>query len=188
MSNVVSALQDAHYEGAVTVSEAGLRGMITLRGDLSDEKLSSAVKAAVGLAAPKQGEIKSGANGTVAWMSPDELLVMVDYEKADATVLKLEKALKGTHFLALNVSDARAVFTVSGSGCREVIAKGSPANVSPEALTKGTIRRSRLGQIAAAFWLSGDEEITLVCFRSVAPYAFEFLKTSAAPNSLPEFL
>ena len=69
---------------------------------------------------------------------------------------KLEKALKGEHSLAVNVSDARSIFTLMGKGVREVIAKGSPADMSVEGLPLGEMRRSRLGQIAVAFWLTKE--------------------------------
>ena len=114
-----------------------VRGMITLRGDLGSAKIAKAVKAAVGLTMPDARGVKTGTKGAVAWMSPDELMLFCDYAEADAVVAKLEKALKGEHFLAVNVSDARASFTLTGDGVREVIAKGSPADLSPEALPVG---------------------------------------------------
>jgi len=187
MSEAVSALPDATFEGAVTVEEAGLRGMITLRGDLTSDKMAAAVKTATGLAIPRARQIKTGMKATVAWMSPDELLLIVDHAKADATVANLSKSLKGEHHLAVNVSDARAVFTISGKGAREVLAKGAPVDLSPDGLKKGEIRRTRVGQIAAAFWLTGDDELVLVCFRSVAGFMFDWLRTAARKGSLPEF-
>jgi sarcosine oxidase, subunit gamma len=188
MSEAVTALKGASFDGAVTVSDAGLRGMITLRGDLGDEKLASAVKAAVGLAMPKPRGIKEGAKGAVAWMSPDELLLMVDYDAADQVVARLDKALKGRHFLAVNVSDARAVIRLEGQGVREVIAKGAPADLSPEGLPISEIRRTRLGQVAVAFWLSDAETLHLVCFRSVGAHVFNWLSNAAQKGTLPGFL
>jgi sarcosine oxidase, subunit gamma len=188
MSEAVTALNGASFDGAVTVSDAGLRGMITLRGDLGDEKLAAAVKTAVGLAMPKPRGIKEGAKGAVAWMSPDELLLMVDYDKADAVVAKLDKALKDSHFLAVNVSDARAVLRLEGQGVREVVAKGAPADLSPEGLPIGEIRRTRLGQVAVAFWLSDVETLHLVCFRSFGAHVFSWLSTAAQTGTLPGVL
>ena len=72
------------------------------------------------------------------------------------------------------------VFTLAGAGAREVVAKLSPVDM--QALKIGEIRRTRLAQVPAAFWMSGDEEITLVAFRSVAQYVFDLLKTAAKPG------
>lgn len=188
MSEAVSALAGAGYSGAVTIREAGLQGMITLRGDLGDEKIAAAVKAAVGLAMPKARQIKQGKNGGVAWMSPDELLLFCDHAGADATVAKLDKALAGAHHLAVNVSDARAMFTLEGTGVREVIAKGAPADMSETGLPVGEVRRSRIGQIAAAFWLSDAETLHVVCFRSVAAHMFRWLENAAEADTLPGVL
>lgn len=185
MSNVISAAQGASFEGAVRVEDAGVKGMITLRGDLSSAKMAKAVKAALGLAMPDARGIKTGAKGGVAWMSPDELMLFCDYADAEAVVAKLEKALKGEHFLAVNVSDARTLFTLTGDGVREVIAKGSPADMSTDGLPLGEMRRSRLGQIAVAFWLMEEGKLELVCFRSVGQFMFEWLCNAAEKDTLP---
>lgn len=185
MSDPISACPGAEFHGAITIKDAGVVGMITLRGDLSDERLAKAVKSATGLAMPAVRGVKRGAKGGVAWMSPDELLLFVDYAKADQTVEALNGALNGSHFLAVNVSDARAMFTLEGPGVRDVIAKGSPANMDANALPLGEIRRSRLGQLAVAFWLEAEGRGNLVCFRSVGAHVFNWLCVAGEAETLP---
>lgn len=178
MSNVVSALQGVSTDGYVQVQEQGLQGMLTLRGDLSLAKLAKAVKAAVGVEMPKQRAIVMKDGRGAAWMSPDEMLLLMPHGEAEAVASKLRKALGTTHSLVVNVSDARVVFTLTGAGAREVVAKLAPVDM--QALKKGEIRRSRLAQVPAAFWLSGRDEVTLVAFRSVATYVFDLLSNAAA--------
>lgn len=178
MSNAVSALQGMTASGYVQVQEMGLQGMLTLRGDLSMAKVAKAVKAAVGVEMPPQRAINMKGQTGAAWMSPDELLLITPHAEAAMTVAKLTKALGKTHAMVVNVSDARVVFTLTGSGAREVVAKLAPVDM--QALTMGEIRRSRLAQVPAAFWLSGKDEITLVAFRSVATYVFDLLANAAA--------
>lgn len=180
MYNAISALQGVSYDGYVDVREIGLQGMITLRGDLSMVKLAKAVKAAVGVEMPAPRAITMKGGKGAAWMSPDELLLMLPYRQAETTVSKLQKALGTTHSLVVNVSDARVVFTLTGKGAREVVAKLAPVDMA--ALQAGEIRRSRLAQVPAAFWISGTDEITLVAFRSVARYVFDLLNTAATPG------
>ncbi|HAV08993.1 MAG TPA: sarcosine oxidase subunit gamma [Rhodobacteraceae bacterium] len=183
MSKAVSALAGVRAGGLVEIEETGLRGMITLRGDLSSGPLKKAVKAAVGVEMPAaRGVTFAGANG-VAWMSPDEVLVMVPYDAADATVAALSTALAGQHHLAVNVSDARAVFRLSGEDTlvREVIAKVAPVDM--ELFGPGQIRRTRVAQVAGAFWQPEAGVLELVCFRSVAQYVFDLLKVSASEGS-----
>ncbi len=180
MSNCVSALQGVSYEGYVQVSEMGLQGMLTVRGDLSMVKMAKAVKAAVGVQMPGLREIMMKNDKAAAWMSPDELLLLMAYDRAEATADKLRKSLGKTHSLIVNVSDARVMFCVKGKAAREVIAKLSPADL--QSLPMGEIRRSRLAQVPAAFWLSGTDEISVVAFRSVAQYVFDLLKNAAKPG------
>jgi sarcosine oxidase, subunit gamma len=187
MSKAVSALQGAVFKGSVTIRDAGLQGMITLRGDLGSDALAKAVKSAVGVAIPEAGKINNGKKGAAAWMSPDELLLLVDHAMADAIVAKLDKALASNHALAVNVSDARAMFTLEGTPIRDVLAKGSPANLSADAFQIGDMRRSRLGQLAVAFWLSSDTSASVICFRSVGEHVFSWLSTAAQKGTTPQF-
>mmetsp|Transcript_31984 Transcript_31984/g.41166 ORF Transcript_31984/g.41166 Transcript_31984/m.41166 type:complete len:112 (+) Transcript_31984:59-394(+) len=103
MSKAVSALDGVTFDGFAKVEETGLRGMITVRGDLASKEMAAAVKAATGAEMPVLRKITSGDKGAVAWMSPDELLVVVDYDAANATVATLTDALKDSHALVANV-------------------------------------------------------------------------------------
>lgn len=176
----VSALGGASHAGFVTVAEAGLCGMVTLRGDLASKKLAQALKG-IGLGLPAPRRITMGGARATAWMSPDELLILVPYAEAPATVAALATALAGEHALAVDVSDARAVFTITGAGADQVIAKLSPADLG--ALAEGEIRRTRIAQVAGAFWRSAPDQITLVTFRSVAAYVMGVLAVSSRKGS-----
>ena len=183
MSEAVSALNHARFDGIAHVEETGLQGMITLRGDLSSPAVKKAVIAAVGAGVPKQREVSFDGTSGVAWMSPDELLLMCPYDQAPGKVADLEKALAGAHSLAVNVSDARAMFAVSGPAAREVLAKLCPVDLSPDAFKPGMFRRTRMAQVPAAFWMDDEGTFRIICFRSVAEYVFGLLKAAAANGS-----
>lgn len=174
MSDAVSALPGARHEGPVTVTEAGLCGMVTLKADLA--MAAKAVKTVTGQAMPEVRRIVRG-DMSVAWMAPDEVLILCDHAKADSVVAELSKALKDIHHLAVNVSDARAVFHLDGPAIKDTLGKLTPADLGT--LAPGEVRRSRLAQIPAAFWIEGDRA-TVICFRSVAQYAFDLLSNAAA--------
>ncbi|MFN0116451.1 MAG: sarcosine oxidase subunit gamma [Paracoccaceae bacterium] len=177
MSNVISELNGITSSGFATVTEAGLRGMVTLRGDLASPALAKAVKDATGCAIPAPSRIVLQGDKGAAWMSPDELLILVRYADAPVTAAALAAALSGEHALAADVSDARATFTVAGSKADQVLRKLTPADL--DSLAEGEIRRTRLAQVAGAFWRSAPEEFTLVTFRSVAAYVTGLLEFSA---------
>lgn len=175
-----SALGGASFDGFAKVREIGPLGMITLRAKADVEGLAAAVKAAVGvgLPAPRQIALKDGKGA--GWMSPDEYLLVLPYTEVAGALATLEAKLKGAHFLAVDVSDARAVFRIEGALAGEVIAKLCPVDL--ETLAEGELRRTRAAQVAAAFWREG-EGFTLVSFRSVAGYVMGLLTHSAQPGS-----
>jgi len=183
MSNARSALSGTHFKGIATVTELGLNGMITLRGDLARPKVKAAVKAVAGVGMPKANTIEATDTHAAAWMSPDELLLLVPYAEATDSVASAVKALGTEHSLVVDVSDARAMFAVSGPRAREVMAKLAPVDLSQEAFQPGMFRRSRLAQVPAAFWMAGEETVHIICFRSVAQYVFDLLCVAAQEGS-----
>lgn len=181
MSNAVSALDGKAYAGFASVSEAGLQGMITVRGDLKSAKMKKAVKAVAGVDVPAPRRIALNGTKGAGWMSPDELLILVPYAEARATVEALTKALEGEHHLVADVSDARAMFRIKGDKADQVLMKLCPVDLPK--LADGELRRTRAAQVAAALWKSDGDEFTLVSFRSVAGYVFGALEMSARPGS-----
>lgn len=183
MSEPISALNGAVFDGIARIEDCGLQGMITLRGDLADRKLAAAVKKACGQKMPGIREALVEDGQGLFWMSPDELLLLVPQAEAGATVAELSAALSGMHALAVDMSDARSMFRVSGPAAREVMAKLAPVDMSREAFRPGQIRRTRLAQVPAAFWMDDEESFRVVCFRSVARYVFDLLSTAAQEGS-----
>lgn len=183
MSEPVSALNKAGFDGIAHVQEIGLQGMITLRGNLAAKDLKAAASAVAGVAMPGVNEANCEGERGLCWMSPDELLVLCPYDVVQANTAQLQQALTGTHALAVNVSDARAVFRVSGPVAREVMAKLCPVDLSPAAFSPGMFRRTRMAQVPAAFWMVDEQTFQIVCFRSVAQYVFDLLSVAAQPGS-----
>ena len=184
MSDPVTALNGASYEaGIATVTEVPLQGMITLRGDLKDAKVQKAATNITKTAFPEPGHAAIEGDKGIAWMSPDEALVLCDYATVAETSESMTKTLGTTHALAVNVSDARASFRVTGAHARDVLAKLCPVDLSPDAFTVGMFRRTRMAQVPAALWLCGPDSIQIICFRSQAQYVFDLLSAAAQPGS-----
>jgi sarcosine oxidase subunit gamma len=183
MSDAVTALGGATYDGTCQVEEVWLTGMITLRADLGSADLKKACMRIVGCDVPRARGVDSNGDYTVLWMSPDELLIVVPYEDVGDVTERLRKALSGMHHLVENVSDARSVFRVSGSAARDVMAKLTPADLRPGSFIPGELRRTRLAQVPAAFWMRDTETFEIICFRSVAEYVFDILALSARTGS-----
>lgn len=179
MSEPVSALNGASFQGFASIREIGPLGMITLRAK-GIKALDKAVKSVTGTKLPAQRRIEINGDKACGWMSPDEYLLIVPYAEVSEALAKLAKALTGEHHLAVDVSDARAVFRIEGDKATDVLRKLSPVDF--DRLEPGELRRSRAAQVAAAMWVQ-DGGFTLVCFRSVAAYVMGLLTHSAQPGS-----
>lgn len=184
MSDPVTALKNATYDGGIAaISEIGPLGMITLRGDLGASPVRKAATAVTGVDYPDERMCNSDGERGIAWMSPDELLVMCAYADVAQNLDRMHETFKKQRALAVNVSDARAVFQVKGPYAREVMAKLAPVDLAPNHFTPGMFRRTRMAQVPAAFWMRDDETFQIICFRSVAQYVFDLLKMAAQPGS-----
>jgi sarcosine oxidase subunit gamma len=177
---VVSALGGASFDGFARIREIGPLGMITLRAKPEVKGLSAAIKAVTGTSTPKQRRIEVKGEKAAGWMSPDEYLLILPYAEVKAALARLAEKLAGQHHLAVDVSDARAVFRIEGDRAPEVLSKLAPADLA--ALEKGELRRTRITQVAGAFW-QDETGFTVVCFRSVAGYVMGALSHSAQPGS-----
>lgn len=173
---------------AVRLERRAAVGMVTLRGDLADATFAAAVEAATGCPVPAVRRVALAGDRGAAWMSPDELMIIVPSGSGPEAAAELSRALAETHHLAADVSDARALFRIAGPGAREVLAKGAPVDLAPEAFGIADFRRTRLGQAAAAFWMPAADTFDLMCFRSVAGFVADWLANAARPGSLPGHL
>lgn len=181
MSEPVAPLGGAVFAGRVDIAEVGPLGMVTLRADLGSATVRSAVGRALGLDVPAARAVTEGAGRSLLWMSPDELLVTCAYAEAPSAAQAARAALAGVPHLAAVVSDARVVFDLTGPEIRNVLTKLTPADLRPRALPVGALRRTRLAQVPAAFWLTSESAARLIAFRSVADYVLGLLKDAADP-------
>lgn len=186
MSEPVTALDACGVQPRETlrIEDRGPVGQVTLKGRLDDPALRAAVEAETGVAVPGALGAAFGPDGRGAvWMAPDELLLFCAYDRAGAAVAALSAALAGTHNLALDVSDARAVLALTGPDVGETLAKGMPVDFSEAAFPVGRARRSQLSGIAVAVWRRAPEHWEIVCLRSYAHHLMDWLAASGAAGA-----
>ncbi len=179
MSDPVSALGGASFDGFAKVREIGPLGMITLRAK-GLKGLAKAVKAAIGTKVPDTRRIEHAGDNACAWMSPDEYLLILPYAEVSKALSVIAKTLQGDHHLAVDVSDARAVFRIEGPDAHQVLRKLCPVDL--DRMAPDEVRRTRAAQVACAFWQQGGG-YTLISFRSVAGYVMGLLSHSAQVGS-----
>lgn len=165
-------------EALATISQIEGLGMIQIRADLA--RAGDAIAGAVGLAIPQQGSTVSDGTRRLAWMSPDELLLVLPRAGLADALAALSDALSTEHALVADVSDMRVAFRIMGPRAGQVLAKLSPADIA--AMAPNGIRRTRAAQAACGIWRE-SEGYVLIGFRSVADYLRGILTGAATPGS-----
>ena len=114
----------------------------------------------------------------LAWMSPDELLLIAPAAAAAEAAERLRAALDGVHALVLDVSAMRAGLRVTGPAARATLAKLAPADLSARAFGPRAFRRTRVAQVPAALRATGAG-IEVLAFRSHAAHVAQLLHGAA---------
>lgn len=179
MSDPVSALGGAAFDGLAGIREVGPVGMIALRSkDLKN--IGKTIKAVAGTKVPQTRRIVVEGDRACAWMSPDEYLLILPYAEVSKALAVIATTLQAEHHLAVDVSDARAVFRITGANAQQVLRKLCPVDL--DRMAPDEVRRTRAAQVACAFWQQ-DGGYTLISFRSVAGYVMALLSHSAMVGS-----
>ncbi|MGI3168271.1 sarcosine oxidase subunit gamma [Pseudooceanicola sp. C21-150M6] len=184
MSDLALPLGGAVHKRTVTIEEAAPQGMLTIRGRLDDAAITGAVATATGLSVPDQRQVTIDGARRLAWMSPDELLLILPRADLSATSTALTEALGTAHSLVADMSDARCLFRLSGpdAALRDTLARLAPVDMSR--VMPGEIRRTRLAQVAAAIWMPAPGQLELISFRSTAQYTYDLLVNAATGPAL----
>ena len=94
MSDPVSALGAASFDGFAAVREIGPLGMISLRARPDVPGLAGAILAVTGTAVPGQRRIEVAGDCAAGWMSPDEYLLILPYGDTGSAMAALAAALR----------------------------------------------------------------------------------------------
>lgn len=167
---------------SIALSVVSDRGMIDLRGQPDNTKFMAAVKAVLKQdlpIAPRTSAVKGDV--TVLWLSIDQWLITSPRDNTAKIMAALSKKIDGMFAFACDVSDARTVIRLSGEGAREVLMKGTSADLMALEITAGTVRRMLFAEIAAACHIqeTAPDKIDFYVFRSYANYAWEWLLATA---------
>ncbi|MEM0990293.1 MAG: sarcosine oxidase subunit gamma family protein [Pseudomonadota bacterium] len=167
-------------------SPAPARDMVTVRGALGDPAFAKALEDN-GFSVPSGLKLTGGPDEAALWFSPDEVLVLTEAEKGPALAAALSDAFGEMHAMALDVSDARVVFRLTGARVGEVLAKGAPCDCSDKGFPPGTVRRTHLAGLAVAIWRFDAETWEIACFRSFGHHLEAWLQTVSAPAAAVNF-
>jgi sarcosine oxidase subunit gamma len=166
-------------ESNVSIEEVTNFGMVSVKVNLSDNKVRQIIQSISRTQCPQIGKISNGQKMSVGWMSTDEYAIFSESSDAIKLVDRIGSKLKKFDHLCLNMSDSRRCFHLKGKGWREVISKGTPANLSPKAFGKGVLRRTRIANVAVAIWSFNETEAFIIAMTSVSDFILEWLNNAS---------
>ena len=163
-------------------------GMLTVRAEIKNRKFQKIIKDFFKLRVPSRLKISTNKNFFLAWMSPNEILVITKNQDEIKTIKSnIENDLEKMEALVLDVSSSRTIFSIKGCFWRELLAKGSPINLFPSEFNSNSFRRTRLGQVSTAFWMVKPDQIFILCGRSYDKFFFNWLCNAADEKSIIKF-
>jgi sarcosine oxidase subunit gamma len=177
------ARREPATDTAVDLREITERGMIDLRGHVTDRKFMAAAKAVLGFDLPKLPRTSSTwGDIRVFWLSPDQWLVTCPRARAQGLADDLVQEMGAVHSLVVNVSDMRAIIRLEGEHARTVVMKGTSLDLT-HGYPAGTVRRMKFAEIAALLHIVEEHVIDIYVFRSYGHYAWDFLLKAARRGS-----
>lgn len=166
-----TALTKALTPRGVRLCEIHDVGKIDLRGDPNDRAFMGAVGRALDLLLPTE-PCQSTGNGpiTALWVGPNQWLIRCPKHDVADIAAGLEEATRGVHSAITDLSDARAVFRLSGPDMVEVLAKGCPLDLHSRTAKPGYVAGSILAKIDALIHLHQADVVDIYVNRSFADY------------------
>jgi len=186
---------DAPAKAGVVLGEKVMRDQIGLRLDAADEAILGAAEKALGFALPVAANTAShkGRGGTLTtalWLGPDEWLIVCQPGRGHKLKATLEQALAGRHHAVFDVSDSRAVITLSGDHSRDVLMKGCALDFHPRAFGPGQCAQSTLALAHVLIHQTSEDAKTkaaaydIFVHRSFAEYLWAWLEDASAEYGL----
>jgi sarcosine oxidase, subunit gamma len=169
---------------AIAIREIAGRGMIDVRGLMTDRKFMAAVKGVLGFDLPKAQRTSAAWGDMKALcLSTDQWLLLCPGDKVQILTEQLNTALKGIHSLIVDVSDMRAIIRLEGEHARTTVMKGTSIDLTDGHYPAGTIRRMKFAEVGALLHIIEDDVIEIYVFRSYGDYAWAFLLKAARKGS-----
>ena len=152
-------------------------GKLNLRGDKSASKM---VKSTTGCAfPPPANKFTTAGERHVAWLGPDEFLILCEAGKDEELTSTIQSSLDGWHSAVTNISDAFAALHLRGVAVRHVLAKGCSLDLHPNHFTTGDVAQTMLSHAAVTIMALAEDEFIVICRTSFASYLHDWLCDAA---------
>ena len=167
---------------AVTLSErrCGAIAHAAARGDPA--AIAAAFRKAVGVAAPLVPNTADSAEEVSAmWLAPDRWMVVSDRHAPEDLDEALRTALDGAGLSAAvnDITSGRTVVRVGGPRGRDLLARGCPLDLHPDAFAAGQCLQSLIGHLNVLMHAIDDGGVDVYVFRGFGVSLWEFLTERA---------
>ena len=162
----------------VEMGERAFWGHVNLRGDGTDEAFQAGVESVVGARAPiESNTVSRVGEAAIAWLGPDEWLVVSPPDVKDGLAAKLQGALTGLHVSVNDISGGQTIIRLRGARARDLLNKGCPLDLHPRAFRAGQCAQSHIAK-SNALIIQLDDRPTydVVVRRSFADYLARWFK------------
>ncbi|MER6969502.1 sarcosine oxidase subunit gamma family protein [Nocardioides sp. NPDC000445] len=171
------AFVDAGVTGAlgVRVREEQFLTMVGLRvpvGSPDRERLAKILGAEL---PARCGEVATGHDVVVLWLSPDEFLVISQSVAGSTLVSYLRAGVTGGGAAVVDLSANRTTFRLEGPSAQAVLEKGCPLDLHPRAFTPGTAVASTIGRVPVILWKVDTDSYRILPRASYADYLGRWL-------------
>lgn len=166
----------------VVLKEQTFQVHLNLRGDPGDGTFVNAVERELGLPPPLQANTISRKHDLVmAWLGPDEWLLIATPEVGRVIKPQLEKSLSGLHCSLNDLSGGQTIISVSGARSLDVLAKGCTLDLHPRVFGPNQCAQSHLAKSSVLIIprISNLTAYDVVVRRSFADYLWQWLVRAA---------
>ena len=161
----------------VEMCELAFRGHVNLRGSTSEIGFLTAAAGALWSRIPREpNTVTQSDEKTIAWLGPDEWLVIVPPDQREGLAEMLEKALAGLHVSVNDISSGQTIIRLRGTRARDLLSKGCPIDLHPRAFGPAQCAQSHIAKSNALIIQVDEEPIyDIVVRRSFADYLARWL-------------
>ena len=151
---------------------AGLLGARQPARNGTDEAFQAGVERVIGARAPiEPNTVSRVGEAAIAWLGPDEWLVISPPDIKDGLSAKLEEALAGLHASVNDISSGQTIIRLHGARARDLLSKGCPLDLHPRVFGVGQCAQSHIAK-SNALIIQVDDTPTydVIVRRSFADY------------------
>ncbi len=179
------ALQPLETTDASTglqIAELPGRTHINIRLDASERASANALKRATGLAVPKPGTYEASDAAYLAWLSPDEFLLVANAPGTVVDAATLSGKLSRVHHAVNDVSSGQTIVRMSGERAAHVLSKGCTLDLHASVFAPPMCANTRIAKTHAFLRVVEPAVFDVIVRRSFAPYFWSWLMKACADS------